>query len=297
MKSDNRKIETNIKFPYSQKKTKNANEKKNFGKLSNNIISYNLFPFFNKRDAKEFGKIDSRFYNCFSNYYIEYFFNLINKYNLKIGNKFLPNVFYEQKDDKGHFIKMNFFSLKHYLIFSYYDWAWKNDNRYWTKLTPKNSILHKAIFRLKTVCLINVCASMTHIFEGKYKLYLNHCVCNLNENKIKMKVLLDDIPLKEFIYPSSQQVHRCKDKHGGKGEEDKTVKSSRGLIFMQRKNVSKIYNKDNDLFKDYIMDINVVYNDIIDNSIGHKLTVNFDNIDGSWKNNWLIDAVILEKQN
>ena len=44
------------------------------------------------------------------------------------------------------------------------------------------------------------------------------------------------------------------------------------------------------------MDLNVNYDEKLDNSSGHVLTVKFDHVEGSWKNGWLIDGVILEKE-
>ena len=57
------------------------------------------------------------------------------------------------------------------------------------------------------------------------------------------------------------------------------------------------YNKDNSLHKEFIIDWNIVYDKILDNDKGHEIKVTFDHVDGSWKYNWLIDAVILERIN
>ncbi|MBR3485030.1 MAG: hypothetical protein IKH40_01715, partial [Bacteroidales bacterium] len=91
--------------------------------------------------------------------------------------------------------------------------AWQDDDRYWDRIKPKNSILGKDICHLKTVCWVDVNATMTHVYSGKYKLYLNHCVCKLNENSIKMTILIDGVPLKEFLYPSKEQLNICREIH------------------------------------------------------------------------------------
>ena len=169
---------------------------------------------------------------------------------------------------------------------------------------------------------------MTHIYQGKYKLYLNHCVCDLDENKIKMIVSLDGIQLQEFIYPSKEQKDRCRGVHeekkddkkeedkkednkkeDDKKEEEKKVHNAnqsnmmairsfglRNRLFLGKGLIDKKeYNTDNSLFKEYIMDINVNFDKNIDNGIGHEFSITFQHKEGSWKKNWLIDAVILEK--
>ena len=317
--------------PFSLKPMKNNEnkEKRYFCKLTDVLMSFNLFPFFRIHEAKELGKIDTKFYNSFVRYYERGKDWLIKKYNIKIENEkeYDPNGIYEQKDDQGHFIKLNFFNLEHYLLFSYHNWTWRDTNQYWEKITPKNSLLNKDIYRLKTVCWVDVNAHMSHIFHGKYKLYLNHCVCNLAENMLKMTVSLDGVPLQEFIYPSREQVNKCRDAH--KDEEDKKEEDVKegekkegknenneekaildgpravrvGLrrgpflrIRNPRTNINiKTYNKDNSLNKEFIMDINIPYDKDLDNSNGHVIKVQFDHTEGSWKNNWLIDGVILEE--
>jgi ribosomal protein L12E/L44/L45/RPP1/RPP2 len=303
-------------------------EKRFFKKLTDVLMSFQLLPFFTAIEAKELGKINTKFYNSFVRYYERISDNLIKKYNVIMENDYDRNTLYEQKNDGGHFIKLNFSNLTHYLIFSYYGWAWKDDNRYWEKITPKNSILNKDIYKLKTVCYIDINAKMTHIYQGKYKLYLNHCVCDLDENKIKMIVSLDGIQLQEFIYPSKEQKDRCRgvheekkdDKKGedkkednkkedDKKEEEKKVHNGnqsnmmairpfglRNRLFLGKRLIDKKeYNKDNSLFKEYIMDISVNFDENVDNGIGHEFSITFQHKEGSWKRNWLIDAVILEK--
>ena len=135
---------------------------------------------------------------------------------------------------------------------------------------------------------------MTHIFYGKYKLYINHCVCNLAENKLKMIVFLDGIPLKDFIYPSRTQVNKCRSVHGGGSNPNQ---GRRPLLRPGRNNVKTNFNQDYNLNKDFVMDITINYNENIDKSNGHEIGVRIESTDGSWKENWLIDGVILEKEN
>ena len=310
--------------------TNNENEKKEkINKLTDVLISYNIIPFLKIREAKEVGKTNKRLYNAFVRYYLRKRDSLINKYNIKLENEddYVPNEIYEQKDDKGHFIRLSYYNLEHYLLFSYFKWTWQDNDQYWDRIKPKNSILGKDICHLKTVCWVDVNASMTHVYSGKYKLYLNHCVCNLKENMLKMTILIDGVPLKEFIYPSREQVNVCREVHSDKKEEDKKEEDKkdedikeedkieekntnpnldvirpvrRGLIrrpFLRIRGnpqVNVTYNKQNSLNKVYIMDVDIIYDDKIDSTTGHELTVKFDHTEGSWKNNWLIDAVILE---
>ena len=285
----------NIIFPYPSKEERIIEkEEKYFKKLKNNIITYCLFPFFDKKEAKELGKLNVRFYNSFASFYELLIDNLITKYNINISNEYKPNNIYEQKDDKGHFIKLNYSKLEHYLLFSYNEWTHRNNPKYWEKVTPKNSLLNKDIYHLKTVSWIDVNSKMTHIFYGKYKLYINHCVCNLAENKLKMIVFLDGIPLKDFIYPSRTQVNKCRSVHGGGGNPNQ---GRRPLLRPGRNNVKTNFNQDYNLNKDFVMDITINYNENIDKSNGHEISVRIESTDGSWKENWLIDGVILEKEN
>ena len=289
--------EYKIKFPYPYKEEKVEKEERYFKKLSNNIISFKLFPFLEKSETKEFGKINRRFHNCFAHFYETLMSNLFAKYNLKLEKKFKPDNFNEQKDDNGHFVKINFKEEEHYLLFAYNEWTHRNDSKYWEIITPKNSLLNKDIYHLKTVSWIDVNSKMSHIFNGKYKLYISHCVCNLAENKLKMTVFLDGIPLQEFVYPSRTQVNKCRSVHGN-GDVSQEEEGRRRHLFRPGRNAVKTnYNKDNKLNKDFIMEISINYNENLDKSIGHEISVKFEQSDGSWKENWLIDGVILEKQN
>ena len=315
MKSSENNKKENIYPPLSFKKIiKNENkEKKIFDKLTDVLISYNLFPFFKFKEVRDFGKINIKFYNAFIRYYERACDALIIKYNIKIENNYNPKEIYEQKDDIGHFIKLNFLNLEHYLLFSYHKWAWKNTYKYWEKITPKNSILNKDIYHLKSATYIDIKGKMSHIFNGEYKLYLNHCVCNLDINTIKMVILLDGELLQEFIYPSKDQINKCRAIHSDKEEyiikgtsketkdenEMKKVGLKRNSLFkfsLIGKNIEKKdYNKKYKLNREYIMDINILYDEKIDKSSGHELTVKFSNLNGAYKEGWLIDAIILKK--
>ena len=297
-------------LPLKEIKQVEKNKKNKFDNLTDVLLSYCLFPFFKMKEAKEIGKVNSKFYNSFIRYYDRIYIPLINKYNVKIENEYKPNEIYEQKDDKGHFIKLSYLNLEHYLLFSYFDWTWKNDTRYWDTITPKNSILNKNISHLIRVCWLDVNGSISHIFNGKYKLYLNHCVCKLFENRLKMTVLLDNVPIQEFKYPSKEQIDNCHNLHIENKEEDKKEedkKEEKPHLRLMRvplfrrgvgaRNIKKVeYNKDNSLQKEFIMDLNVNYDEKLDSSSGHVLTVKFDHTENSWKSNWLIDAVILERE-
>ena len=304
-------------------------------------MSFNLFQFLNPLEAKEFGKINIKFHNAFCRYYERINDLLIKKYNIKIekGQNYNPNGIYEQKDDKGHFIKLSLLHLEHYLLFSYHNWTWSDTPQYWELITPKNSLLNKDVYHLKNVCWVDVNANMSNIYSGKYKLYLNHCVCELAENKLKMTVFLDGVSLQEFIYPSREQVNNCREAHKDveedkkekedkkeekdkeekkdKKEEDKKEENNikndvitnekrfvspmdfgmrrRRIIGRLRANIMmNTYNKDKRLKKEFIMDINIPYDEKMDENNGHEIKVRFDHTEGSWKKGWLIDGVILE---
>ena len=326
----------NVKLPIKE-------NKKYFEKIPELLISYNIFPFFNINEAKELGKINQIFKNGFKRNYDEQCDLLTNKYNIKLEKEYEPYEIYEQKDDKGHFIKLSFNKIEHYLLFSYFKWTWQEDERYWDKIKPKNSLFDKEICHLKSVCWVDVNANMSHVFNGKYKLYLNHCVCKLAKNMLKMTVLIDNVPLQEFKYPSDEQVNKCRTAHSDKKEEDKKEEDKkeenkkeedkkeedkkdenknmdinlidnviqphligirnrfgiRGPFLRVNRGIRRYqnitYNKDNELLKDFIMDIDILYDDKLDNGNGHEIKVKFDHVEGSWKEGWLIDAVILEK--
>jgi len=291
------------KFKFILKPIKQAENGKKFQKLTEVLISYNIFPFLTFKEAKEIGKSDSKFYNAFIRYYKGSWDSFKDKNYPRYKGDYMPNEIYEQKDDQGHFIKLSFESLEHYLLFSYFNWTWRDSPEYWEKITPKNSLFSKDIYRLKSVCWIDINAHMSHIYEGKYKLYLNHCVCKLKANILKMAVLLDGVLLQEFPYPSKELQEKCREDHIIKiGKEGGKVNLMRPVFGMKRGPMRarpgprSIYNQDNSLKKDFIMDINIPYDEIRDNGSGHELTIKFDHTEGSWKDGWLIDGVILESE-
>ena len=260
-----------IKYSLTLKPNRNKisdQAKKNFDRLTDVLMSYLLFPYFGIFEAKELGKINTHFYNAFVRYYDRIYDKEIPKYNLDIpkDKEFDKNELYVQKDDKGHFIKLKLAQLEHYLLFSYFDWTWKNDDRYWLRKTPKNSILNKEICYLKTVCLVDIDAKMSHVFPGKYKLYLNHCVCGIKKEELKLTVEIEGVVYKELNYPTKEQKDNCK-------------------------------HKRNSLFKQYITDIDVAYNESLDKEggPGHEIAIKFNNKDWNWKEDWSIDAAILSK--
>ena len=142
----NKDVSEKKKFSLSLKPIKRDENKKKiyFDKMIDYLMIFNLFPYFNMKEAKELGKINIRFYKCFVQFYERAYPELIKKYNIILENlkDYEPLQIYEQKNDKGHFIKLGFFNIEHFSIFSYNDWTWKNDTRYWNKITPKNSILN-----------------------------------------------------------------------------------------------------------------------------------------------------------
>ena len=307
---NNKKEEKN--FELSLKQIKQVENGKKFQKLTDVLIAYNILPFFTIKEAREIGKSDSKLYNAFVRYFKRNWESFKNKYNIKYEGDCKPNGIYEQKDDQGHFIKLSYLNLEHYLLFSYYKWTWSDTPKYWEKITPKNSLFNKDIYHLISVCWIDINAHMTHIFEGKYKLYLSHCVCALRERSLKLTVLLDDVPLQQIRYPSKELVTNCREVHKSKIEEEKKDEDSknednkegvnsdttRPILGLRRRKVQEspkiIYNIDNNLKKDFITDINVIYDEARDNGSGHELTIKFDHALGVWKDGWLIDGVILE---
>ena len=316
MKSNNENKKENKLIPFTLKKIKNNenNQKKGFNKFTDVFMSYNFLSYFYIKEIKEFGKINIKFYNAFVRYYEKACKDLINKYNVNIENEYKPNEIYEQKDDKGHFIKLSFFNLKHYLLFSYHEWAWKNDENYWEKVKSKDSLLNKEIYYLKEVSWIDVKGNISHIFNGKYQLYLNHCVCNLSFKSVKMKILLDNELIEELSYPSIKQVNICRGMHIDKiedkkeedikDEEKKEEEKKEELKEIQKKRHRRRcgyglfrtkYNTDKRLNKEYIMNIYIPYDEKLDNDSGHTLEIRFEHKVNNPKRGWFIDGVILKK--
>ena len=63
---------------------------------------------------------------------------------------------------------------------------------------------------LLQVCWVDVNQTITHVFYGKYKLYLNHCICNIDKSMLKLKVLLDGVSIFVRNYPSQEEKDKCR---------------------------------------------------------------------------------------
>ena len=290
-----------LEFKLKPKKIKENPHNKYFNKITDVLLSFNLFPFLKESEALTCGKLDTKFYNAFIRFCENRYSSLNKLYNININNQCInQNELYEQKDDKGHYIKLGIFSVEHYSLFGENNWTWKEDRRYWNKIKAKNSILNKEIYDLNMVCWVDVNQTMTHVFYGKYKLYLNHCICNLTKLMLKLTVFLDDISIFETKYPSQEQKNKCRERHSLKDEDKKEgyIEMKRGGFRGIRLPINSRYRvefKEKRLDKDFITEIEIPYNDKIDNGKGHKVTVRFDHVEGSWKHGWMIDAFILEK--
>ena len=159
-----------LEFKLKEKKEKEYLENKYFNNLTEVLISFHLFPFFSETEAFDFGTIDIKFYNSFMRFCQRRFENRIPLYNIDLKNQefITQNDIYQQKDDKGHYLKFGIFSIEHYCLFAENKWTWQEDKRYWEKITAKNTILNKDIFSLIYVCWVDVNQTITHIFYGKY---------------------------------------------------------------------------------------------------------------------------------
>ena len=136
----------------------------------------------------------------------------------------------------------------------------------------------------------------------KCKLYLNHCVCNLNKLLLKLIVCLDNEPIFETKYPSKEQKDKCRERHAKNIEQDNNnSKNSGGRMGLFRglrlpiKDQYKVELKEKKVDKNFITIIDIPFDKIKDNDKGHCVTVRFDHVEGSWKQGWMIDAFILEK--
>ena len=266
--------------------------KDKFNKLTDLLISYNILPFLDMKEAKEFGKSNIKLNKAFFLYYKKEISSILDKYNLQLKNEYNPEEIYEQKDDFGHFIKFGLYHIEHYLLFSYQNWAHKTNSNYWEKVVSPNSLFNKEIYGLKAVCWIDLKGSISHLFHGKYKLYINHCVCGLGGNSIKITILLDGLEILGQNYPTKEQLNQCRAIHNDKEDNFNRGKN----IFLRRMmEQNRNYNKEKKLKKDFLLDVIVPYDKIYDEGKGHELTVKFDHTDGTWKKNWLIDGIILEK--
>ena len=302
--SDSPKKSKIFEFKLKPVKIKDNYQYKYFNKLTDVLISFNLFPFLNENEVKTCGCLDIKLYNAFIRFCENRYssINLLYNININNGNGINQNELYEQKDDKGHFIKLGIFSVVHYSLFAENDWTWKNDKRYWNKITAKNAILNKEICNLIMVCWVDVNQTITHVFYGKYKLYLNHCICNLAKDSLKLKIFLDQMLIYETKYPSQEQKDKCRERHAlsdgdnrGQAGLQKGNMRFRGIRLNPMRSRYKVNLKENRVDKDLITEIEVPYDPKIDNDKGHTITVRFEHNDGSWKQGWLIDGFILEK--
>ena len=311
-KGDNSNMEHNqsksFNFVLKQMKNNKTGQYKYFDKLTDVLLSFQLFPFLKEEEIKSYGCLNIKFYNGFMRYCKRRFDSLIPEYNININNNecINQNELYEQKDDKGHYIKFGLFKVYHYSLFGENLWTWRDDKRYWEKKKVENSILNKEVYNLLQVCWVDVNQTITHVFYGKYKLYLNHCICNINKSMLKLKVLLDGVTIFERDYPSQEEKDKCRERHIKNNEEDKKDDNNkpgyvmrerfgrfRGLRIPMRFQHQEVKSKRVD--KDFITDIDIPYDENIEKNKGHTITVRFDQIEDSWKHGWMIDAFILEK--
>ena len=274
------------------------NKKKYFSKLTEVLISFNLLPFFSENEILSLIKINSKFYNSvirLAKYHYDF---LSSKYNIEAEKNIPPkqNEFYKQKDDKGHYIKFAYFNIEHISLFSENVWAWKDDKRYWEKVEAKNCLLgQKETNHLIQVCFVDVNQTISHVFHGRYNLYLNHCVCNLFKEKLKLIVELDGGIIFEMKYPNSDLIEKCRQRHENKNIFSKKQRFLRGPRFPFRSN--KVTLLENRVDKDFITQINIPFDKKLEENgqSGHCLKVKFEHVEGSWKQGWLIDGFILEK--
>ena len=159
-----------FEFKLKPKKSEENSKNKYFDKITDVLISFNLLPFFDKNEVKNCGCLNIKFYNGFMRYCKRRFDSLIPEYNININNNecINQNELYEQKDDKGHYIKFGLFKIYHYSLFGENLWAWRDDKRYWEKKQVENSILNKEVYNLLQVCWVDVNQTITHVFYGKY---------------------------------------------------------------------------------------------------------------------------------
>ena len=294
-----------FEFKLKPKKSEENSKNKYFDKITDVLISFNLFPFFDKNEVKNCGCLNIKFYNAFMRFCENRFDSIKKIYNIKNENQYINlDELYEQKDDKGHYIKLGVFTLEHYSLFAENDWTWQKDERYWHKIEAKNSILNKQICELIQVCWVDTNQTITHVFYGKYKLYLNHCVCNLNKLMLKLIVFLEDIQIFETKYPSEELKDNCRKRHEKKEEDKKednknNVGSNRRFLgfrgFRPLRTHYKVELKEKRVDKDFITEIDVPFDRKLDKNDGHKITVKFEHAEGSWKSGWMIDGFILEK--
>ena len=299
--NNNNNNKKTLDFKLKPMPPRDYSKNKNFSKLTDVLMSFNLFPFLTENEILSFGKINTRFYNAYIRY-IKYKNDLlIPKYNIN-NDKSMPLIFgefYQQKDDKGHYIKFNkIFNIEHYSLFAENDWTWKNDKRYWESIEVKNCLCDKKeAYHLLQVCWVDVNQKISHVFGGKYNLYLNHCVCNLTKNCLKLKIILDEDdknPIFEASYPSQELIDNCRNRHAKNNTNNNNIRERR--FPLRIKKFSTVILKEKRVDKDFICDINIPLIDSKFEKNGHNLIVRFDHDNnGNWKQGWIIDGFILEK--
>ena len=103
-------------FVLKQMKNNKTGQYKYFDKLTDVLLSFQLFPFLKEEEIRSYGCLNIKFYNGFMRYCKRRFDSLIPQYNININNNecINQNELYEQKDDKGHYIliKMNYMNKK-----------------------------------------------------------------------------------------------------------------------------------------------------------------------------------------
>ena len=294
---------------FSKKKLKIVNRKNGvsqskFDKLTEVLMSFHLIPFFDKKELKEVGMVNVRLYNSFIRFFDRTINTLIEKYNVKADKEYDKENYYEQQNDKGHYIKLSLDNIEHSVLFSAFDWTWSKDLKYWEKIPIKNSLFSKNIYHLIRVCYIDINVKVTHLFRGKYKLYIRHCVCLLSENSIKVSIFLDDNLINEFTYPSISKINNCNKIHRGQ-EQEKQEKYERRFHndiirpFHRRRIKLRCDNPrrcgETEVLEEYIMDFDIPSDEGIENNIGHVLKICFDHNNGNWKTEWFIDAIVIRK--
>ena len=280
---------------------KNGLKESKFDKLKEVLMSFNLMPFFDKKELKEVGMVNVRLYNSFIRFFDRTINNLIEKYNIKIDKQYDKENYYEQQNDKGHFIKFSLDNIEHLILFSAFDWTWSNDPRYWEKIPIKNALFSKNIYHLIQVCYIDINLNTTHLFKGKYKLYIRHCVCLLRESSIKVSIFLDNNLINEFTYPSINQINNCNKIHRGQEQGNfnnglvrlDVIRHFHSRIRLRCDNPKK--NGETEVLEEFIMDLDINNDDEIDDKIGHELKIRFDHNNGNWKNDWYLDAIVIRK--
>lgn len=276
-------------------------------------------------------KVNIFFYNSFVRFYETEIEFLLNKYNIELqeNNKeknennenliitnYNKSKYYKQKNDLGHFIKLGINTIEHIILFRNYDWAWKNDTRYWEEVECEGSLMNKKVWHLKQVWWIEMNFNITHIYKGKYQIFLRHCVCYTNPPlSCKIKIFLDEENIYENSYPLQTQIERCKQNHGRnntnnnnnndnnsqKGEMTRRTRplmlrgrgpSLRGGFIVTRNNN---FDGKHKLYNELLTEINVPNDNGINLDVGHVIKLSINHANDSCKQNWLIDGLLIKK--